>query len=56
MTSFAYQSDTHFLKVGGAIPASPYALAGIAWDGATTNRPGARFGRLPRSPRSSPPL
>ena len=29
----------------------PYAVAGIAWDGATTNRPGARFG--PRAIREA---
>jgi agmatinase len=31
--------------------ATPYAVAGIAWDGATTNRPGARFG--PRAVRQA---
>jgi len=43
MTGFAYLSDTHFLK---APPAATqrFAVAGIAWDGSTTNRPGARFG------------
>ena len=29
----------------------PYAVAGIAWDGSTTNRPGARFG--PRAIREA---
>jgi len=43
MTSFAYLSDRGFLKAGRAA-AQPYAVAGIAWDGATTHRPGARFG------------
>jgi agmatinase len=51
MTSFAFLSDNHFLKVGGAGPAVPYAVAGVAWDGATTNRPGARFG--PRAIRQA---
>jgi agmatinase len=41
---FAFQSDNHFLKVGPACAHTPYAVAGVAWDGATTNRPGARFG------------
>jgi agmatinase len=41
---FAFQSDSHFLKVGAATSETPYAVAGVAWDGATTNRPGARFG------------
>jgi agmatinase len=30
---------------------APYAVAGVAWDGATTNRPGARFG--PRAIREA---
>ena len=25
-------------------PAAPFVVAGVAWDGSTTNRPGARFG------------
>lgn len=46
MSSFAYLSDNRFLGVPEADAAAPmpYAVAGIAWDGATTNRPGARFG------------
>ncbi len=44
MTSFAYLSDHRFLKAPPAAPGLPFAVAGIAWDGATTNRPGARFG------------
>ena len=44
MTSFAFASEDRFLKAPPATPATPYAVAGIAWDGATTNRPGARFG------------
>jgi agmatinase len=51
MTSFAFLSDHHFLKVPAASAATPYAVAGIGWDGATTNRPGARFG--PRAIRSA---
>ena len=43
MTDFAYHTRSGFL---GAAPAAgqPFAVAGIAWDGATTNRPGARMG------------
>jgi agmatinase len=50
MTSFAYQSDTHFLKAPIASDQA-LAVAGIAWDGATTNRPGARMG--PRAIRQA---
>lgn len=50
MTSFAYLSDTRFLKAPVA-EAQPLAVAGIAWDGSTTNRPGARFG--PRAVRTA---
>ena len=52
MNSFAFRSDQRFLKVGtGGPAAAPFALAGITWDGATTNRPGARFG--PRAIREA---
>jgi len=44
MTHFAFLSDNRFLKAPAASPDTPYAVAGIAWDGAVTNRPGARFG------------
>jgi agmatinase len=50
MTSFAYTSDNTFLKAP-RVAAQPYAVAGVAWDGATTNRPGARFG--PRAIRQA---
>jgi agmatinase len=33
-----------FLNAPAARQAARYVVAGIAWDGATTNRPGARFG------------
>jgi len=36
-------------RIGAA--ATPYAVAGIAWDGCVTNRPGARFG--PRAIRDA---
>ena len=51
MTSFAFQSDSRFLKASAAPAGCPYAVAGIAWDGATTNRPGARMG--PRAIRQA---
>ncbi len=43
MTGFAFTSQSTFMKAPTAVD-QPYAVAGIAWDGATTNRPGARFG------------
>ncbi len=47
--TFAFEtSTTHpgFLKAPplAARPDAPYVVAGIPWDGSTTNRPGARFG------------
>jgi agmatinase len=54
MTSFAYLSHAGFLGAGPLsrhVTPPPYAVAGIAWDGATTNRPGARFG--PRAIREA---
>lgn len=47
--SFAYLTSTShpgFLNAGppDAHATAPFAVAGIAWDGSTTNRPGARFG------------
>jgi agmatinase len=44
MSSFAFLSDQRFLRVGPADEHTPYAVAGVAWDGATSHRPGARFG------------
>jgi agmatinase len=50
MPDFAFLSDNRFL--GAALATDqPFAVAGIAWDGATTNRPGARFG--PRAIRTA---
>jgi agmatinase len=43
MTSFAYQSHGNFLKVPAGTGHEPFGLAGIAFDGATTHRPGARL-------------
>jgi agmatinase len=53
MSDFAFLSDNRFLKAPHASAAqpTPFAVAGIAWDGATTNRPGARFG--PRAIRQA---
>ncbi|HET9820381.1 MAG TPA: agmatinase [Burkholderiaceae bacterium] len=50
MTSFAYHSNATFLRAAAA-HAQPFAVAGLAWDGSTTNRPGARFG--PRAIREA---
>jgi agmatinase len=51
MTSFAFHSNNAFLKAPAADSSTPYAVAGVAWDGAVTNRPGARFG--PRAVREA---
>ncbi len=51
MTSFAFLSNNAFLKSPPADAAFRYAVAGVAWDGSVTNRPGARFG--PRSIRQA---
>lgn len=50
MSGFPYLTQSGFI---GAAPAhqQPFAIAGIAWDGSVTNRPGARFG--PRSIRQA---
>lgn len=51
MSSFAFLSNNSFLKAPAASGELPYAVAGIAWDGSVTNRPGARFG--PRAIREA---
>jgi len=51
MSGFAFLSNNAFLKAPAASAATPYAVAGIAWDGSVTNRPGARFG--PRAIRQA---
>jgi len=51
MTQFAFLSDQHFMKAPAAGAGVPYAVAGVAWDGSTTNRPGARMG--PRAIRQA---
>lgn len=50
MHDFAYLSDNRFLKAPPAAD-QPLAVAGIAWDGSTTGRPGARMG--PRAIRQA---
>lgn len=44
MHAFAYLSAQTFLKAAPLQHGLPFAVAGIAWDGSVTNRPGARFG------------
>jgi len=53
MHDFAFLSDSSFLRAPRHAPAAerPLAIAGVAWDGSTTNRPGARFG--PRAIRQA---
>ena len=51
MTQFAFLSNNAFMKAPLNHATCPYAVAGIAWDGSVTNRPGARFG--PRAIRES---
>lgn len=51
MPSFAFLSDNSFLKAPRCDATRPFAIAGIAWDGSVTHRPGARFG--PRAIREA---
>ena len=51
MSSFPYLSQSTFLKLPATAPHLPFAVAGVAWDGCVTNRPGARFG--PRAIRQA---
>ena len=51
MGQFAFLSNNRFLKAPAATGLTPYAVAGICWDGSVTNRPGARFG--PRAIRDA---
>ena len=50
MSDFAFLSQTSFLRAAPAVD-QPLAVAGVAWDGSTTNRPGARM--APRSIREA---
>ena len=51
MSSFAFLAQNTFLRCPSLAPDHPFGIAGLAWDGAVTNRPGARFG--PRAIRSA---
>ena len=51
MSTFAFLSNTAFMKAPIGVAQMPLAVAGIAWDGSVTNRPGARFG--PRAIREA---
>jgi agmatinase len=52
MTAFAYLSGSRFLNVATSTDTPRrFGVAGLAWDGSTTNRPGARFG--PRAIREA---
>ncbi len=51
MSTFAFLSNTAFMKAPAVGESTPFAVAGVAWDGSVTNRPGARFG--PRSIREA---
>jgi agmatinase len=50
MTGLPFLANNSFLKAPVA-DRQHYVVAGVAWDGATTNRPGARFG--PRAVREA---
>jgi agmatinase len=50
MYDFAFLSDSVFMRSQGPADAH-FGLAGLCWDGSTTNRPGARFG--PRAIRQA---
>jgi agmatinase len=51
MSNFAFLSDNRFLKSTNPADIADFAVAGIAWDGSTTNRPGARM--APRAIREA---
>jgi len=51
MSGFAFLSHTGFLASPPLAAGHPFGVAGLAWDGAVTNRPGARFG--PRAIRQA---
>lgn len=50
---FAFLDQASFLKCPGAAaaPGRPFGIAGLCWDGSTTNRPGARL--APRAIRQA---
>ena len=41
---FAYANNSNRFLASAPLQAQPFAVAGIPFDGAVTNRPGARFG------------
>ncbi len=43
-SDYPFASHAGFLRAPGEAPGARFGVAGIAYDGATTNRPGARFG------------
>ena len=51
MSDFAFASQNTFLKCPPLAAGHRFGIAGLAWDGAVTNRPGARFG--PRAIREA---
>jgi agmatinase len=51
MHDFAFLADQRFLKAPAPTATTPWVVAGVAWDGATTNRSGARMG--PRAIRDA---
>ena len=51
MSNFAFLSEQTLFKAGPPQAHTPFAVAGVAWDGSVTNRPGARFG--PRAIRQA---
>jgi agmatinase len=51
MPHFAFLAQSSFLRCPPLGPGHRFGVAGVAWDGAVTNRPGARFG--PRAIREA---
>jgi agmatinase len=51
MTAFAYLAQNSFLRCPPLATVHRFGIAGLAWDGAVTHRPGARFG--PRAIREA---
>jgi len=51
MSRFAFLAQNTFLRCPTLAADHAYGVAGLAWDGAVTNRPGARFG--PRAIREA---
>lgn len=51
MMSMPFVSNNAFLKAPVGDAGMPFAIAGVAWDGSVTNRPGARLG--PRAIRDA---